>query len=148
MQAERIFPRVPAVARLRSGVRRQANWVQVLRYVLVGVSGYTVNLVVFAMAVQSAGLDYRLAATVSFVAAVTNNFVWHRRWTFGVRQSSRRAQGTRFLSVSLVVFAMSLLILQLLVGVLGLNEVLAQATALAAVTPLSFVWNKFWSFRS
>lgn len=59
-----------------------------------------------------------------------------------------RYQGTRFLAVSLVSFATSLLILQVLVDVVELDKVLAQATALATVAPLSFVWNKFWSFRS
>lgn len=118
-----------------------------MRFVSVGASGYTVNLVVFALAVHGAGLDYRLAATASCIAAVTNNFLWHRRWTFDVRQGSMRSQGARFLSVSLVAFAITLVILQGLVDVVGISKVLAQATALAAVVPLSFVWNKFWSFR-
>ena len=148
MHPERVAPRTALAARLGRGIRHPANWLQLVRFVLVGVSGYTVNLVVFALGVHGTGLDYRLAATVSFIAAVTNNFIWHRRWTFNVRQGSMRYQGTRFLTVSVVSFVTSLLILQVLVDVVELDKVLAQATALATVAPLSFVWNKFWSFRS
>ena len=148
MLEDSVATRGGLTGRVRRGVRHQANWLQLVRFFLVGVSGYTVNLVVFALALHVAGMDYRLAACVSFVAAVTNNFVWHRRWTFKVRAGSMRSQGTRFLVVSLGSFATSLLILTLLVDVVGLPEVLSQAISLGVVAPVSFVINKFWSFSS
>lgn len=133
--------------RLRRGLRYQANWLQLVRFVVVGVSGYVVNLGVFAACVHLLAIDYRVAACVSFVVAVSNNFIWHRLWTFDARETSKRAQGLRFLSVSLVAFVTSLIILQGLVDLFDVPEVLAQAVALAVVVPQSFVWNKMWSFR-
>ena len=53
----------------------------------------------------------------------------------------------RFLLVSLVTEAISLLLLTALVEVGGLTKVPAQALAVAAAMPLSFLGNKLWSFR-
>jgi dolichol-phosphate mannosyltransferase len=134
-------------SRLRAGLKRQANWLQLLRFGIVGISGYIANLGTFAVGVHAVSLDYRLAATASFVVAVSNNFVWHRLWTFAAADGQWTTQGTRFLAVSFLAFVTSVVILQGLVSVLGLEKVLAQAIALAAVVPVSFVCNKIWSFR-
>ena len=132
---------------MRAGLGRSANWLQLVRFFVVGVSGYMANLVTFAVAVHLLGVDYRLAATISFVVAVSNNFVWHRLWTFVVRHAAWRQQAMRFLVVSLGSFGASLLILQWLVGSLEVEKVLAQAISLGVVAPVSFVCNKIWSFR-
>jgi dolichol-phosphate mannosyltransferase len=135
-------------ARLRHGVRQPKNWFQLTRFLLVGVSGYVVNLAVYTTAVHLGDLDYRVAATLAFLVAVTNNFVWHRRWTFAARHAPRAGQATRFLAVSVAAFVASLVVLQILVEGFDLDKVLAQATAIVLVTPLSFLLNRFWSFRS
>src|SRR4051794_11343770 len=36
--------------RVRHGLRRPANWLQLVRFALVGASGYAVNLIVYALA--------------------------------------------------------------------------------------------------
>ena len=108
-------------ARLRHAVRKPSNWFQLTRFLLVGASGYVVNLAVYSAAVHLADFDYRVAATMAFLVAVTNNFVWHRRWTFAARHVPRTAQATRFLTVSVAAFVASLAVLQILVGVLDLD---------------------------
>ena len=134
--------------RLRLGVRRRDAWLQLLRFGVVGVSGYVVNLAVFALALNGAGMSYLLAATVAFLAAVSNNFLWNRRWTFKRDEHHRPVhhQAARFLTVSVVAFLVGLGLLAALVEGAGMPEVPAQAVAIVAVTPLSFLANKLWSF--
>lgn len=136
----------PLHLRVRAGIRHPHNWLQLIRFAAVGASGYVVNLVTFAFLVHAAGLDYRLAATGAFLVAVTNNFLWNRRWTFRARDGHRNTQAVRFLTVSVLAFAFNLGILWLLHGRLGVAEVPAQAAAIVAATPLSFLGNKLWSF--
>ena len=136
----------PVHLRVRAGLSKPHNWLQLVRFAAVGGSGYVVNLATFTLLVHAAGLDYRLAATGAFLVAVTNNFLWNRRWTFRARDGHRNTQAARFLAVSVLAFVFNLLILWLLVDTLHVAEVPAQAAAIVAATPLSFIGNKLWSF--
>jgi putative flippase GtrA len=127
-------------------LRRPANWVQLAKFATVGASGYVVNLAVYAALVRGAGWHYALAATASFLVAVTNNYLWNRLWTFRDQRGHVGFQGLRFLTVALAAYLANLGILVVLVE-LGVDKVVAQAIAIVLVTPLNFVGNKLWSFR-
>jgi putative flippase GtrA len=133
--------------RVRHGVRRTHNWLQLVRFAAVGASGYVVNLVTFAICVHAIGIDYRIASVIAFVVSVINNFWWNRHWTFGARDEHPMFQGVRFFAVSLVAFGFTYVILISLVGA-GLPKVVSQAIAIVAATPLSFIGQKLWSFRA
>jgi dolichol-phosphate mannosyltransferase len=137
---------VPLRARLGDGIRQPANWLQLVRFGLVGASGYAVNLAVFAALVHGAQTHYRPAAVAAFVVAVANNFGWNRHWTFRARAGHAGFQAARFLVVSLAAFALNLAVLEVLVAGFGLPAVPAQAVAIACATPLSFLGNKLWTF--
>ena len=133
--------------RVRHGVRKPHNWLQLVRFGAVGASGYVVNLVVFAGCVHVLGIDYRVSAVVAWIVSVTNNFWWNRHWTFGAKQAHPLSQGVRFFAVSLAVFGFSYGVLVLLVSGMGVPKVVAQAIAIAAGTPLNFLGQKLWSFK-
>jgi len=134
--------------RLLLGMRKPANWLQLVRFGIVGGSGFVVNIAVYALCVHAVGVDYRVSSVVAWLIAVLNNFVLNRHWTFDAAAGSARLQGVRFFIVSLVAEGFSLLLLTLLVEDVGLEKVVAQALAVAAVMPLNFLGNKLWSFRA
>ena len=76
---------------MRHGVRKPHNWLQLVRFVAVGASGYVVNLVVFAACVHLLAIDYKIAAVIAFVVSVLNNFWWNRHWTFGAKEDASGA---------------------------------------------------------
>ena len=131
--------------RVRAGLRKPGNWLQLIRFGAVGASGYAVNLAVFAVCVHAFGAAPGVAATAAFLVAVTNNFLWNRGWTFRSHDGRAHHQAARFLAVSLAGFAWNLGALAVLVGA-GLPSVLAQAIAIATATPLTFLGNKLWTF--
>jgi putative flippase GtrA len=135
-------------ARLLHGMRRPANWLQLVRFGLVGGVGFVVNLAVYALCVHAIGLDYRVAAVFAWLVAVANNFVLNRHWTFDAGDGRARFQAIRFLVVSLLAFGFSLVLLTVFVEVAGLAKVPAQALAVLGATPLNFLGNKLWSFRA
>jgi putative flippase GtrA len=150
---ERAAARPPAYAagvalarRIHRGTRKPGNWVQLLRFALVGASGYAVNLAVFA--VLAAGLDvHHLAAAVAaFCVAVTNNFAWNRHWTFDARGGHAGFQAVRFLTVSVLGLCLNLVLLELFVSAAELPELPAQALAVALTMPVNFIGNKLWTF--
>jgi len=134
-----------ALARTRGALGRPQNWLQLGRFCAVGLSGFAVNLGVYALLVRGAGLHYLLAATGSFLVAVTSNYTWNRLWTFRHQRGHVGYQGLRFLVVSTFALGANLLVLYLLVE-LGVDKLPAQAAAIVLVTPLNFVGNKLWSF--
>jgi putative flippase GtrA len=134
--------------RVRRGIHRPANWLQLLRFSVVGGSGYVVNLAVFAALVSGAGLDHRTGATCAFVAAVSNNFIWNRSWTFRGHRGYVGRQAARFGLVSFGGFLLGLGLLELLVSGLGAPQLPAQAIAVALVMPVNFIFNRFWTFRA
>jgi putative flippase GtrA len=133
-----------AAMRVARGLRSGANWAQLARFCAVGASGYAVNLVVFGLALHF-GMHYLPAAALSFLVAVTNNYIWNRLWTFRSSRGHVGYQGLRFLLVSTSSLVCNLVILAVLVET-GAPELLAQAIAIALVTPLNFAGNKLWSF--
>ena len=141
MQVRPAFTR----ARMNAALRRRANWEQLLKFCIVGATGYVVNLAVYALLVKAAGIHYIPAAICSFLVAVTNNYTWNRVWTFRAERGHYGYQGMRFLVVSTLALVANLVVLQILV-VAGLDKVVAQAIAIVLVTPVNFIGNKLWSF--
>ena len=135
-----------AAARAGRALRRPQNWIELLKFSVVGASGYVVNLAVYVALLDGVGLHYLPAAVCSFVVAVSNNYFWNRQWTFRHRRGHVYHQGVRFLLVSLAALALNLLILRGLVA-LGAGKIVAQAVAVVLVMPFSFGANKLWSFR-
>jgi putative flippase GtrA len=128
-----------------AAVRRRGNWEQLVKFCLVGASGYAVNLFVYTLLVRGVDVHYIPAAIGSFLVAVTNNYWWNRHWTFRAQRGHVAYQGMRFLVVSTLALGANLLVLHLLVTS-GMDKVVAQAIAIVLVTPVNFVGNKLWSF--
>jgi dolichol-phosphate mannosyltransferase len=133
--------------RVRAGLRKPHNWMQLVKFCAVGASGYVVNLSVFAACVGLFDVHHLVAATAAFAVAVLNNFWWNRHWTFRARGGHAGFQAMRFFTVSIAAFLFAAVVLELLVSVAGVAEVPAQAIAIVSATPLNFIGNKMWSFR-
>jgi putative flippase GtrA len=149
MDERTAITRAPATPRRRvdAALRSRANWEQLVKFCVVGASGYAVNLVVYVLLLKGAGLHYMPAAIGSFLVAVTNNYVWNRRWTFRGQRGHVVFQWLRFLVVSTLALGANLVVLYVLVEA-GLSDaIVAQAIAIVLVTPVNFIGNKLWSFR-
>jgi dolichol-phosphate mannosyltransferase len=133
-------------SRVPQAVRLRENWIQLVKFGVVGASGYVVNLVVYTLLLQAAGLHYLAAATASFLLAASWNYWWNRTWTFRAQRGHFGIQGMRFFIVSATVYGANLGVLAALVSS-GLGKIVAQALAIILVTPLNYLGNKLWSFR-
>jgi dolichol-phosphate mannosyltransferase len=130
---------------LAASVRSPHNWQQLAKFLIIGASGFAINLAVYTALIH-AGLHYLAAAACSFLVAVSSNYWWNRHWTFRDQRGHLGVQGMRFFIVSLAALGANLLLLELLVTI-GTSKVVGQAIAIVLVTPLNFVGNKLWSFR-
>jgi dolichol-phosphate mannosyltransferase len=132
--------------RLRAAARRPASWWQLLKFGLVGGSGYLINLAVFALLVNNLGVHHAIAAVGAFCVAVSNNFLWNRYWTFEPGDGHPAFQAARFFTVSVVGLGINLAVLEILLQVSSVGELNAQAVAVAIAMPFNFLANKLWTF--
>ena len=118
-----------------------------IKFSVVGLSGTLVNMAIYALAVNN-GLYYLIAAIISFLFAVTNNFYWNFRWTFRGQAAfrSRRNKYFRFLAVSVLNLGINLLLLRLFVETLAMDKTLAQLVSIGLVSILNFLMNSRFTF--
>ncbi|HET9593621.1 MAG TPA: GtrA family protein [Solirubrobacterales bacterium] len=139
-------PATELAYRIGAAARRPASWIQLLKFGLVGGSGYLINLAVFALLADSLGVHHVLAAVGAFCVAVTNNFLWNRYWTFGPGEGPAHFQAARFFTVSLASLGLNIAVLELLISNHMTGELTAQAIAVAVAMPFNFLGNKLWTF--
>jgi putative flippase GtrA len=129
-----------------AAARRPASWWQLIKFGLVGGSGYLVNLGVFALLSSNLGVHHLIAAVGAFCVAVSSNFFWNRHWTFAAGDGHAGFQAARFFAVSAAALLINLVVLEALVGGASLGDLPAQAIAVAVAMPFNFLGNKLWTF--
>lgn len=132
--------------RLAGAARSRASWIQLLKFGIVGGSGYLINLGVFAFLSGNLGVYHALAAVGAFCVAVTSNFLWNRYWTFGPGEGLAHQQAARFVVVSVASLVINLAVLEAIVASSSISELAAQAIAVAVAMPFNFLGNKLWTF--
>ncbi|MGH3137220.1 MAG: GtrA family protein [Gaiellaceae bacterium] len=116
------------------------------RFLVVGAAGYAINLVTFALLV-GAGFGYVLASVLSYAVSNALMYLGNRYFTFRLGNDGFWSAYARYLLVGLAVIVMNAAVLALLVEGLELDETLAQALSLLAVTPAAYLMFKRWTFR-
>ena len=116
-----------------------------LKFCVVGASGYVVNICAFALAL-ALSVHHLAAAVAGFAVAMVTNFWCNRRWTFASCHRGLARQAARFLTVSVAACLLAAAVLELLMGSAGLSALAAQPASVIAATPLSFLGSKAWSF--
>ena len=132
--------------RIGAAARRPASWLQLVKFGLVGGSGYLINLAVFAVLAETLDMHHVLAAVGAFCVAVTNNFLLNRHWTFAAGDGHAGFQAMRFFAVSIASLTINLIALEALVSQASLGDLSAQAIAVAIAMPFNFLGNKLWTF--
>lgn len=124
-----------------------------LKFAIVGASGALVDFSLLNLGILVLGLPKPLANTISFSAAVVNNFVWNRLWTFPEARFSPFLTGFwKFAFVCVVGYFLNQTIFLGLdflffhqLGTLGYN--LSKAIATGVVLFWNFGVNRVWTFK-
>jgi putative flippase GtrA len=119
---------------------------QPLRFLGVGVCGYGVNLVAFAL-LYGAGARYAFAAVLAYLGSNAFMYIGNRYFTFRLGHDGFWAAYGRYLLVGCLVAALAAGVLAALVEVAGLEPRFGQPLALVIVAPLAFAAFKRVSFR-
>ncbi|GIP38499.1 hypothetical protein J31TS4_17790 [Paenibacillus sp. J31TS4] len=126
------------------------RWQGVRRFVkfnLVGVLNTAVDLLLFTILNAGLGVPYAIAQVISYAGGMANSYVWNRYWTFGDRRAPAAGQLVRFAVVNGATLGLSLLLLYLFTGLLGLPALAAKLAVTVITMGLNFIGSKLWVFR-
>ena len=123
---------------------------QFIKFGIVGVIGTLIDIGILNYLHQHFGISVYLAATVAFVVAVINNFLFNKYWTFKNEagyQSKSHVQFIQFIFISIVGLLINLGIMYLLIEYFDFWFNWAKLAAIIVVLFWNFIANKLWTFR-
>ncbi|HAE36325.1 MAG: hypothetical protein UR85_C0006G0009 [Candidatus Nomurabacteria bacterium GW2011_GWF2_35_66] len=118
-----------------------------LKFILVGLVGTFVNIIILYSFTEYYNVYYLYSALLSFVVAVTVNFILNKIWTFNEKIGYKIFQKyIKFFSVSLFALSVNIFFLILLTEVFGLYYIYSQILAIGMSLVINFIGNKIWTF--
>jgi dolichyl-phosphate beta-glucosyltransferase len=117
-----------------------------LRYAVVGVSGTALDVGSLYVFVDLLHIPVLVAAAMSFVLAVINNFILNKYWTFRNNDRNFRKQIIKFFIVSIVGLALTEISMVILVYFLGIWYIASKLITSVIVLTWNFLANKNWTF--
>jgi len=118
---------------------------QLISYTLIGGSGVALDLLVFLLLHNVAGMNEQFANAISTTLGIANNFALNARFTFE-RRDRLVVRFLRFYAVGLTGIALTNLLFLAFTDGLGVDANLVKAGSLPLVLALQFVLNRKWSF--
>jgi putative flippase GtrA len=137
---------------VRAGVMGRRTVLRWLKFNAVGALGIGVQLAVLLTLKSGFHLSYLTATALAVEAAVLHNFLWHERYTWSDRvQPSWKKSLPRLLSFNLttggVSIAGNLALMKLMVGMVHMNYLLANAIAIVLCSLANFLVSEEWVFE-
>ena len=121
----------------------------ITRFVIVGCLGFVLQLLTLWALTTVAGWPWLPATAAAVELAVVHNFVWHERWTWKDRGEAGWTRFARFnVATGLTSIAGNLVLMAILVGVMRIPTVLANAIAVGVLSAANFVASDRWVFKS
>ncbi len=118
-----------------------------IKYCIVGVSGTVIDIGSLYIFVEYLGIEVIVGTVMSFLLAVTNNFVLNKSWTFKNKSSNYRKLYIKFFLVSLVGLGLTVASMYVLVEIFLIWYILAKALTSLLVLTWNFLANKLWTFK-
>ena len=124
----------------------KAIYRQFIKFGLVGASSAVVDFAILNLLVLAFDLNVYFSATISFIAAVTNGFIWNRLWTFK-SQGAKTREYSKFMFINLAGLGLNLLIMYALINYFDLWYNFAKAAAIGLVMFWNFYGSRNFVFK-
>lgn len=123
----------------------KTQWVQFLRFCMVGISNACVALGVYYFCL-SVGLTYWHANIWGWIISVLNAFYWNNKYVFHRQGNLWRALAKTYISYGGSLL-LGMVLLVCMVEQFGISERVAPVINIILITPFNFCLNKFWAFK-
>tara|TARA_R110001592_G_scaffold319724_3_gene597485 strand:- start:13929 stop:14297 length:369 start_codon:yes stop_codon:yes gene_type:complete len=117
----------------------------VTRYAVVGILGTSLHFLLLFIFVEKFSQDPVLSSIAAFPAVVILSYVLNKNWTFESDKAHAIAL-PKYLTVCFVSLMNNFLLMYLLVNVLEIWYMAAQAFSIAVIPVINFILKKYWAF--
>ena len=124
-----------------------AKYTVLFKYACVGCLGTAIDLGSLYVFIDRLHIHLLVAAALSFMLAVINNFTLNKFWTFQNKSGNIRKQFIKFLIVSTVGLMLTEMCMAFLVYVLKIWYMFSKLFTSALVLMWNFLANKYWTFK-
>lgn len=123
---------------------RDQTFLQISKFGMVGVLNTLVGYGAFFLLLNYT--NYMISLIISHIIGVTHSYIWNKYWTFKSKKMSIN-EFLKFNSIYILVFLTNALVLIFFVNALNLDPHIGQLIALPIITMISFIGQKYWSFK-
>lgn len=103
---------------------------RMLKFTLVGLSGVAVNLGMLVLLAEILSMNYLTAASIAFVASVTNNYTWNYLWTFRDKKTGQYSGWLKYLIMAGVTYIAYIGAMAIFTEWLGIWYILSASVAI------------------
>lgn len=117
------------------------------RFLIVGCICYLLNFIVLFISIEVAHLHYLPAMLISILSVNAVGWWLNRTWTFGIDATDLLGDFLRYIMASTGSMLSGLGIMVLMVSMLGVHPLAANAFVAAIMVLVNFFLHRNWSFR-
>ncbi|WP_246188209.1 GtrA family protein [Paenibacillus tengchongensis] len=133
-----------------NGNGRRSGFVQFLKFNAVGLLNTLIDFAVFTL-LHALGMMNTPAQILSYSAGTANSFFWNKKVTFkdparDARDGFDRIQLLKFIILNLAVLGISVILIDLFTGMLGLQVLVAKVLVTGITVVINFIGSRKWVF--
>jgi putative flippase GtrA len=117
-----------------------------IRYLVTGALGATLNVVVAVFLTEYVGLNYLVSLTICSAIVIVVGFFLNRSWTFRKRGTTVAAEFLRYALITGINVPIGLLACAVLVKAAEIPYPYAIAIVAAAFAPITYAIHRAWTF--
>lgn len=121
---------------------------KIIRFGVVGFSGFVIDFGLTYLLKEKAKWHKYFASGLAFSIAATSNYFLNRIWTFESHNAHILEEYTKFITVSVIGLAISLVVLYILHGYQERHFYASKLMAVGVVMFWNFIANYFFTFHS
>jgi len=118
----------------------------VLLFLIVGLSSAIVNFGSFALLWQVMHIDYRIAVSFAYMAAVTVHFFANRNLTFKARNTHTLHQLPKYFTMIGINYLVTLFVVHIVVEKLNQSPYVGLVAAIGVTMGINYTLLRFWVF--
>lgn len=120
--------------------------VQFIKFSVVGISNTAIAFGIYYFLLWF-NVDYLIANTISWLISVFNAFFWNNRYVFKTEIHWFKSLIKTYIAY-LISLILGLVVMYMLVDILLISKIIAPLFTLCITTPINFLLNKFWTYRT